>query len=208
MEAKIQGIFQTISRILLEYEKRTELCTKLKNQIEDHNKQLQICQSINIEDLNINYITEETKILLLNKLEDKLNNLHSDLEAQIQWFESNCDLVQNKLKKCFEQNISPNSEENIKFCQQMTQVSEISHLLNNHAQKCKYLVDQNSNEEDVTEENIDEIFGLSRTKPEKFDDSFDLNAQDKQKMEEYLDLYFSSGKNEVSEKPVKTPKRK
>jgi len=192
MEAKIQGIFQTISRILLEYQKRTELCTKLKNQIEDHNKQLQICQSINIEDLNINYITEETKILLLKKLEDKLNNLHTDLESQIQWFESNCELVQNKLKKCFDQNISPNSEENIKICQQMTQISEISHLLNNHAQKCKYLVDQNSNEE--IEGNIDEIFGLSPRRAQKFDHSFDLKAQDQQKIEEYLDLYFSAGK--------------
>merc|ERR1711860_3609 len=78
-----------------------------------------------------------------------------DLQDQVSWFQSNSDLLKIKLKKCFDQNLCPDNEENIKMCQQLTKASEISHLLNNHAKKCKYLCLQQS-ENDAEEDKIDE----------------------------------------------------
>ena len=211
MESKIQGIFQTLSRLLPEYEKRTELCTKLQNQIADHDKQLEICSSIIIEDLKIDSINEEVKSLIVQKLQDKCDQLKMDLQDQVSWFQSNSDLLKIKLKKCFDQNLCPDNEENIKMCQQLTKASEISHLLNNHAKKCKYLCQQQS-ENDAEEDNIDELLGLKHTKVKnttELSKTFDLSATDVIHISDALDFYFSSStQSEATEKSVKTPKRK
>ena len=212
MEAKIQGIFQTISRLLPELEKRTELCTKLRNQIEDHHKQLEICQRVSITDLNIECINEEFKRLLILKLQDKCDQLNADLQEQVSWFQANSDLIQTKLQKCFEQNLRPDNEENIKMCQQLTKASEISHLLKNHAQKCKYLSLQKPESEKSEgdgDDNIDELFGFILEKKTGLSKSYDFTASEILQITDTLEFYyFSSSQTETSEKSVKTPKRK
>lgn len=212
MDSKIQGIFQTLSRLLPEYEKRTELCTKLQNQIEDHDKQLEICSSVSIEDLKVDGINEEVKRLVIQKLQDKCDQLKIDLQEQVSWFQSNSDLLKTKLKKCFDQNLCPDNEENIKMCQQLTKASEISHLLSNHAKKCKYLCLQQSENDAEVEDNIDELLGLKHTKEKKQSElskTFDLSAKEVMNISDALDFYFSSSpQSEGTEKSVKTPKRK
>ena len=160
MEAKIIGFFQTVSRLLSEYDLKMDQLAKLKSAVQDHEHQLQICSSIDVKLLKIPSIQERTKRALLLKIKDKIEAMNCQILEIISGLKNDVELLFAKFDK-----MSGQCEN-----QFVTWALEICRTFQQHYLKCEFLSQQQAENDNKEEEDLsDRILkhSVKDKKPEK-----------------------------------------
>ena len=155
MEAKFDGFFSTVTRLLEETEVKSEQFAKIQNQIEDHKNQLKICQKVDVKDFNSKCLDEKLKYLLICKISEKISDYYQKLSDISSSFEQSSDLLAKKLEKIIEVQVTYDSQ----YAQFLTYTAEICEIFKQFSLKFEYLIDypiKNDDNEGDVEEDIDE----------------------------------------------------
>ena len=131
-------------RLLSEFEAKSEHLECLQNQIQDHEKQFKMCQSVNPKDFALESINGKLKLLILRKLNDKICDLKEKMSENVQFFKQNSQLLSHKLEKCLASDIEDG--------EMVTFMAEICTKISEFAFKTQFLLENSK----VTEDEMDE----------------------------------------------------
>ncbi len=104
------SFFQTVIKLLPQYEEKIKSCQDLTDEINDHYEQLSVCKSVDVADLNSKLFNEALKSELLLKISDKINASMASLRSEVSWFRERASEISAKSIQCLDfasNNMSP-----------------------------------------------------------------------------------------------------